>query len=72
MQTFLSAEETSLTLFVSCRQVMMNAARIHDKQKLKSFWEQKIVQHGEQMDDEEDRRRSSALARSAPHTPPHM
>ncbi|XP_037609169.1 protein FAM240B-like [Sebastes umbrosus] len=41
----------------------MNAARIHDKQKLKSFWEQRIVQHSEQMDGEEDRRRSSALAR---------
>lgn len=43
----------------------MNAARIHDKQKLMSFWEQKIVQHGEQVDGEEDRRRSSALPRSA-------
>ncbi|XP_068561617.1 protein FAM240C [Cebidichthys violaceus] len=41
----------------------MNAARIHDKQKLMSFWERKIVQHSEQMDGEEDRRRSSALAR---------
>ncbi|XP_054875059.1 protein FAM240B-like [Amphiprion ocellaris] len=41
----------------------MNAARIHDKQKLKTFWEQKIVEHSEQMDEEEGRRRSSALAR---------
>ncbi|XP_040013946.1 protein FAM240B-like [Xiphias gladius] len=41
----------------------MNAARIHDKQKLKSFWEQRIVQHSEQMDEEEDRMRSSALER---------
>ncbi|KAM7393327.1 hypothetical protein PAMA_008131 [Pampus argenteus] len=41
----------------------MNAARIHDKHKLKSFWEQKIVQHGEQMDEEDSRMRSSALAR---------
>ncbi|KAL6097307.1 uncharacterized protein ACO6RY_06430 [Pungitius sinensis] len=40
----------------------MNAARLHDKQKLVSYWEQKIVQHGEQMDGEEERRRSSALA----------
>ncbi|XP_044190279.1 protein FAM240B-like [Thunnus albacares] len=45
-----------------CCQVM-NAARIHDKQKLKSFWEQKIIQHGEQMDEEDSRMRSSALAR---------
>ncbi|KAA8584710.1 protein FAM240B [Etheostoma spectabile] len=41
----------------------MNTARIHDQQKLKSFWEQKIEQHGEQRDEEEDRRRGSALAR---------
>ncbi|KAM3600481.1 uncharacterized protein V6R79_024147 [Siganus canaliculatus] len=42
---------------------MMNAARIHDKQKLKSFWEQRIVQHHEQMDEEDSRMRSSSLAR---------
>ncbi|XP_040915480.1 protein FAM240B-like [Toxotes jaculatrix] len=41
----------------------MNAARIHDKQKLKSFWEQRIVQHSGKMDDEENRMRSSALKR---------
>ncbi|XP_035464845.1 protein FAM240C-like [Scophthalmus maximus] len=41
----------------------MNAARIPDKQKLRSFWEQRIEQHDEQMDDEETRCRSSALAR---------
>ncbi|CAI5666223.1 unnamed protein product [Oreochromis niloticus] len=41
----------------------MNAARIHDKQKLKSFWEQRIVQHSEQTNDEENRMRNSALAR---------
>ncbi|KAL4005112.1 hypothetical protein ACER0C_004825 [Sarotherodon galilaeus] len=41
----------------------MNAARIHDKQKLKSFWEQRIVQHSEQTNDEENRMRTSALAR---------
>ncbi|XP_069025023.1 protein FAM240B-like [Embiotoca jacksoni] len=41
----------------------MNAARIHDKHKLRSFWEQKIVEQGEQMDEEETRRRSSALGR---------
>ncbi|XP_035523273.1 protein FAM240B [Morone saxatilis] len=41
----------------------MNAARIHDKHKLKSFWEQRIVQHSEQMDEEENRMRSSSLTR---------
>ncbi|KAK5852467.1 hypothetical protein PBY51_023933 [Eleginops maclovinus] len=41
----------------------MSTARIHDKHKLRSFWEQRIVQHGEQMDGEEDRRRGSALTR---------
>ncbi|XP_050928572.1 protein FAM240C-like [Lates calcarifer] len=41
----------------------MNAARIHDKQKLRSFWEQRIVQHSEHMNEEENRMRSSALAR---------
>ncbi|KAK2818812.1 hypothetical protein Q5P01_024373 [Channa striata] len=45
----------------SCHQVM-NAARIHDKQKLKSFWEQQVVQHSRHMDEEESRMRSSALA----------
>ena len=48
---------------LSCCQVM-NAARIHDKQKLKSFWEQRIVQHCEQMDKENNRVRSSSLTRS--------
>ncbi|CAG5867128.1 unnamed protein product [Menidia menidia] len=38
-------------------------AQICDRQKLKWFWEQKIVQHGRQMDLEEHRVRSSALAR---------
>ncbi|KAF3702362.1 hypothetical protein EXN66_Car018050 [Channa argus] len=42
---------------------MMNAARIHDKQKLKSFWEKWIFQQSKHMDEEESRRRSSALAR---------
>ncbi|XP_029939969.1 protein FAM240C-like [Salarias fasciatus] len=41
----------------------MNAARIHDKHKLRSFWEQKIEEHGEQEVEEERRRRSSALTR---------
>ncbi|XP_034048201.1 protein FAM240C [Thalassophryne amazonica] len=41
----------------------MNAARIHDKHKLKSFWEQRIIQHSELMDEEENRVRSSALTR---------
>ncbi|XP_054600642.1 protein FAM240C [Nothobranchius furzeri] len=42
---------------------MMSAARIHDKLKVQSFWEQKILQHSRQMDEEENRVRSSALAR---------
>ncbi|KAF7646313.1 hypothetical protein LDENG_00190080 [Lucifuga dentata] len=42
---------------------MMNAARIHNKHKLKSFWEQKIVLHEELMDEEEKRVRNSALTR---------
>ncbi|CAJ1071087.1 protein FAM240B-like [Xyrichtys novacula] len=41
----------------------MNVARIHDKQKLRSFWEQRIVQHTESMDEEENRMRSSSLSR---------
>ncbi|KAI3362157.1 hypothetical protein L3Q82_012218 [Scortum barcoo] len=44
--------------------LVMNAARIHDKHKVKSFWEQRIVQHSEQMDEEEKRRRSSSLTRA--------
>ncbi|CAB1457506.1 unnamed protein product [Pleuronectes platessa] len=42
---------------------VMNTARIHDKQKLKSYWEQRIVQHSEHMGEEENRVGSSALAR---------
>ncbi|XP_054613581.1 protein FAM240B [Dunckerocampus dactyliophorus] len=42
---------------------MMNVARIHDKHKLKSFWEQRIVQHSQQMDEEESRKKTSALTR---------
>ncbi|CAJ1071086.1 uncharacterized protein LOC117270160 isoform X1 [Xyrichtys novacula] len=42
---------------------VMNVARIHDKQKLRSFWEQRIVQHTESMDEEENRMRSSSLSR---------
>ncbi|XP_054876820.1 protein FAM240C-like [Poeciliopsis prolifica] len=41
----------------------MSAARIHDKQKLRWFWEERIVQHSRQMDQEENRMRSSALTR---------
>ncbi|XP_024859230.1 protein FAM240C-like [Kryptolebias marmoratus] len=41
----------------------MSSARVHDKQKLRSFWEQRIVQHSQQMDQEENRMRSSALTR---------
>lgn len=57
-------QEWDLTIAVCCGQ-MMNAALLHDKQKLKSFWEQRISQHGEQMDEEENRRRRSTLCRSA-------
>lgn len=52
------------TQFVFFCQVM-NAARIHDKLKLRSFWERRIVQHSEQMLEEENRMRSSSLTRSA-------
>ncbi|KAM4719174.1 uncharacterized protein FYW61_015020 [Anableps anableps] len=51
-----------LSSFPSCCQAM-SVARIHDKQKLRWFWEQRIVQHSEQMDKEEKRMRSSALSR---------
>ncbi|KAM8743560.1 uncharacterized protein AB9X84_017880 isoform 1-T2 [Acanthopagrus schlegelii] len=47
----------------SWKTAVMNAARIHDKQKLKSFWEQRIAQHCEQMDKENNRVRSSSLTR---------
>ncbi|XP_075993491.1 uncharacterized protein LOC142988259 [Genypterus blacodes] len=40
----------------------MSAACFHDKQKLKSFWEKRVAQHSELMDEEETRVRSSALA----------
>ncbi|XP_044000343.1 protein FAM240C-like [Gambusia affinis] len=46
----------------SCCQAM-SVARIHDKEKLRWFWEQRIVQHSQQMDQEENRMRSSALTR---------
>ncbi|KAK1883433.1 hypothetical protein KUDE01_021762 [Dissostichus eleginoides] len=42
----------------------MSTARIHDKYKLRSFWEQRIVQHSEQVGGEEARRGGSALTRS--------
>ncbi|KAJ4926518.1 hypothetical protein JOQ06_008691 [Pogonophryne albipinna] len=41
----------------------MSTARIHDKYKLRSFWEQRIVQHSEQVGGEEARRGGSALTR---------
>ncbi|XP_061657638.1 protein FAM240C-like [Syngnathoides biaculeatus] len=43
--------------------MMTNLARIHDKQKLKFFWEQRINRHSQQMVEEESRRKSSALTR---------
>ncbi|XP_057674331.1 protein FAM240C-like [Corythoichthys intestinalis] len=43
--------------------MVMNVARIHDKQKLKFFWEQRINKHSQQMVEEESRRKSSALTR---------
>ncbi|XP_077354215.1 uncharacterized protein LOC144002670 [Festucalex cinctus] len=43
--------------------MMMNVAQIHDKQKLKFFWERRINQHIQQVIEEESRRKSSALTR---------
>nr|XP_049593202.1 protein FAM240C [Syngnathus scovelli] len=47
----------------SLENTMMNTARIHDKQKVKFFWERRINQHIQQMVEEERRGKSSALAR---------
>ncbi|XP_077593571.1 uncharacterized protein LOC144210670 [Stigmatopora nigra] len=43
--------------------MVMNVARLHDKQKLRFFWEQRIKKHSQQMVDEESRRKCSALTR---------
>ncbi|XP_026799501.1 protein FAM240C [Pangasianodon hypophthalmus] len=41
----------------------MNLARIHDKQKLKKFWEQKIERHHQMTGKEEARMKRSALSK---------
>ncbi|XP_041936990.1 protein FAM240C-like [Alosa sapidissima] len=41
----------------------MNLARIHDKHKLKNFWEQKIENHSQMMGDEDLRMKRSALSK---------
>ncbi|KAG7322566.1 hypothetical protein KOW79_013912 [Hemibagrus wyckioides] len=41
----------------------MNLARIHDKQKLKKFWEQKIERHHQMTGNEEARMKQSALSK---------
>lgn len=41
----------------------MNLARIHDKQKLKKFWEQKIERHHQMTGNEEARMKRSALSK---------
>ncbi|XP_056130633.1 leucine-rich repeat neuronal protein 1 [Lampris incognitus] len=46
---------------------VMNVARIHDREKLKGFWEQRIVEHRELTGREESRVNNSALPRSVHH-----
>ncbi|KAK2823240.1 hypothetical protein Q7C36_019840 [Tachysurus vachellii] len=41
----------------------MNLAQIHDKQKLKKFWEQKIERHHQMTGKEEARMKRSALSK---------
>ncbi|XP_039509117.1 protein FAM240B-like [Pimephales promelas] len=41
----------------------MSSALIHDKLFIKTFWEQKIVNHGHMRDVEEDRMKKSALTK---------
>ncbi|CAB1318087.1 unnamed protein product [Coregonus sp. 'balchen'] len=41
----------------------MSLARIHDKHKLKKYWEEKIESHSDMMGNEESRMKSSALLR---------
>ncbi|XP_066506518.1 protein FAM240B [Hoplias malabaricus] len=41
----------------------MNLARIHDKHKLRKFWEQKIERHSQMMGNEEFRMKRSALSK---------
>lgn len=42
---------------------MMNAAKIHDKFLIKSFWEQKIENHSHQIENEDQRMEKSALSK---------
>lgn len=67
LSRYFSPVQHSARVFFSLshtQMMMMNAARIHDKQKLKSYWEQRIFQHSEMVQEEENRMRSSSLARS--------
>lgn len=41
----------------------MSLARIHDKHKLKKYWEEKIESHSDIMGSEESRMKSSALSK---------
>ncbi|KAG9270661.1 protein FAM240C [Astyanax mexicanus] len=41
----------------------MNAALIHDKLFIKTFWEQKIVSHVQLTENEEQRMKNSALSK---------
>ncbi|XP_063068617.1 protein FAM240C-like [Engraulis encrasicolus] len=41
----------------------MNLARIHDKHKLRKFWEEKIESHSQMMGHEEVRKKRSALSK---------
>ncbi|XP_072537054.1 protein FAM240B [Salminus brasiliensis] len=41
----------------------MNAALIHDKLFIKTFWEQKILNHTQLTDNEEQRMKNSALSK---------
>ncbi|KAL7885090.1 hypothetical protein AOLI_G00078600 [Acnodon oligacanthus] len=41
----------------------MNAALIHDKLFIKTFWEQKIVKHNQLTENEEQRMKNSALSK---------
>ncbi|XP_035248087.1 protein FAM240C-like [Anguilla anguilla] len=41
----------------------MSLARIHDKYRLRKFWEQKIANHGQMVGNEEIRMKRSALSK---------
>ncbi|XP_046904317.1 protein FAM240C [Hypomesus transpacificus] len=41
----------------------MNVAKIHDKFLIKNFWEQKIVNQGQHLENEDMRKEKSALSK---------